>query len=181
MTLGNRVLLAAAFLLALLLSIGCAPRYGASHSAHTDDASRPWVAPGQKAEGVWIDSWDLVKGTSQAYGYKAGSRRWLMQSVADAVLTYREHHQIDGSWDAFVVSLGPTCGLLVPAGDGHYVDVWTGPIHGDAFWFCTEPARGSRETGPPVKAIEGAPFVPPGRRYALVREDGRVIAVDRPE
>jgi len=104
-----------------------------------------------------------------------------MESVADSVQTYREHHQIDRSWDAFVVSIGPTCGLLVPAGGGHYVDVWTGPIHGEAFWFCAGPARGSRQTAPPVNAAEGVPFVPPGARYALVREDGRVVAVDRPK
>ena len=50
---------------------GCA-QYGTSHYTYLEETHRPWVAPGVRAEGIGMDSWDMVKGSSSAFGYSHG-------------------------------------------------------------------------------------------------------------
>ena len=161
--------------------LGCS-HYGASHPSDVEESRRPWVAPGERAEPVSIDSWDIVKGSSRAYGFRYRSQRWFRCGVLDDVLRYRSELGLASLNNATyaVVSINPTCGLMKEevVRDPHRLSVWMGPFEGEWAWFCAS-RTDAANWEPPIPARDGEPFAPPGADYRLVLRDGNVYAIDR--
>ena len=126
-----------------------------------------------------MNSWDLVKGNSHSYGYRHGSRRWLNQNIGGDLQEYVLRLDLPNFREAtyVVVSLSPTCGLMkegrIEGGTRR-----TGPFDGQWEWFCAPRARTAHRE-PPIPAVEGEPFSPPGAKYSLILRDGYVYAIDR--
>ncbi len=159
---------------------GCA-QYGTSHYTYLEETHRPWVAPGVRAEGIGMDSWDLVKGSSSAFGYRHGSRRWINQNISGDLQSYVHSLDLPNFREAnyVVVSLSPTCGLMK---EGQIKEMRgarrTGPFEGQWAWFSAPRAR-TADREPPIPAVEGEPFSPPGAKYSLILRDGYVYAIER--